>query len=152
LYAADPGIAEQLLRTRLPPFDAKLQRFHCHIEPDFVPKLKAIGNCFFRVKDSDRHDPYNVGFNPHRQGSLRKPENPQWRMIQARTLGPSRKGHIDRMWDLGCDLMEMQCRYKADNGFLHTYGYSDEVGVFYLFQVGEPIDPSAELYEPADVS
>jgi hypothetical protein len=48
--------------------------------------------------------------------------------------------------------MEMQCRYKADNGFLHTYGYSDEVGVFYLFQVGEPIDPSAELYEPADVS
>ena len=77
------------------------QRLHGDIGPQRAPEPETVRDALWEVVDTDR-DSVDVddvdSFSERRTGEL---VNLDWRVVQLGLLGPSRKGDLDLMRDLG---------------------------------------------------
>ena len=120
------------------------QRLQCHVQPDLVAELEAIGHRLGHVGNPQRGAIHAMLFYAVVQRGRRKALHPQlwvgqvWWML----LVADRDPHLE--WRLGCQLMETQRRKQTEHHPRRTACHFHQRGVLVGRVIRQRVQPASE--------
>ena len=128
----------------LPFTDAFPQGLQRHLETDFVPVFKTVGNGFRRTVYLDRNTLDLLRFDPFVKGSARELKEPERQVPNARLPLAPFDGHPDLVGQLGRNIVKAQGGKQAYDTMGNPFGGLDQGEVFGGVTFRQPVKASAD--------
>ena len=131
----------------LPFTDAFPQGLQRHLETDFVPVFKTVGNSFRRTVYLDRNTLDLVRFDPFVKGSARELKYPERQVPNACLPLAPFDGHPDLVGQLGRNIVKAQGGKQAYDTVGDPFGGLDQGEVFGDITFRQPVKATADALE-----
>ena len=129
IHAANPGVLQYLFMIEFHSTFVEFQSLKHDIHSNFVPKLKAVCQCFFRAVNLDGNAINLMALNACLKRPCRKFMKLHWWIVDHRRFAIPWYCDRNFVGNLCCNFMEGQCRYKADDRNGNSGGNNNKVGV-----------------------